>query len=337
MKTAEIVGAAVIFGGMGFGIFALQSSNNQLQEQLNIAMGFQSRLQDQAEEYAGQRGEFERQLGDMQSQLLCVSNQLANLSNELQNAREQIHPDFEHMLEQARARVAQERGPRRSGGSSPFYDPAIADSWAQELVPGLYSEYLNALDLPDSGRENIMDAMIDFTSQRYQMLGELLDGNLSNDQAADIFGPDGMVNGLADLLSDEQLNELAQYDRLIKQDTAREIYGIGLSRAGSAIEGLDHEQVMDTVIDELFSADNNYGALVATNGSMSNAHEDSVQAYERARERLEPDLDADQLEQYDQFVGNQTAGVDIILEATSPSEGELEIRHARITADDLPN
>ncbi|MBT3532062.1 MAG: hypothetical protein HOF74_08235 [Gammaproteobacteria bacterium] len=339
MKAVEIVGVAIVLGGMSYAIVLAETKSGDLQEQLDIAMGFQTQLQEQAEEYALQRNEFEAQLSSLQSQLLSASNQLANMSAELQSAREKINPDYEELLEQVRAQVAQESGPRRRGGpsSSPFSDPAVADSWAQDSVPGLYRDYVNALALPEAGREDILDAMVDFTSQRYQMLGELLDGNLSADQAVAMFGPDGMVNGMEELLSDDQLDELSQYDRLIKQDTAREIYGEGLSRSGSSIEGLAHEQVMDTVIDELFSSENNYSSLVADDGSMSSAHEDSVQAYERARERLQPDLDVDQLEQYDQFVRNQTSGIDIILEATSRTDGEREIRHARIGADDLPN
>ncbi len=339
MKAIEIVGAAILLGGMSYVITTAQNKNTELEEQLDIALGFQAQMLQQAEEYAVQRSDYETQLAGLQNQVLSASNQLANLSAELQSAREKINPDYEEMLEQIRAQVAEESASRRSGGpsSSPFSDPAVADSWARDSVPGLYSDFINTLALPEAGREDIMDAMVDFTSQRYQMLGELLDGNLSTDQALAVFGPDGIVNGMSGLLSEQQLDELSQYDRLIKRDTAREIYGEGLSRSGSAISGLDHEQVMDTVIDELFSPANNYAALVADDGSMSSAHEDSVQAYERARQRLQPELDADQLEQYDQFVRNQTSGIDIILEASSRADGEREIRHARIGSDDLPN
>ncbi|MBT6059089.1 MAG: hypothetical protein HOG51_13715, partial [Gammaproteobacteria bacterium] len=80
MKAVEIVGVAIVLGGMSYAIVLAETKSGDLQEQLDIAMGFQTQLQEQAEEYALQRNEFEAQLSSLQSQLLSASNQLANMS-----------------------------------------------------------------------------------------------------------------------------------------------------------------------------------------------------------------------------------------------------------------
>ena len=94
---------------------------------------------------------------------------------------------------------------------------------------------------------------------------------------------------------------------------------------------------MDVLMSELFSADNNYGALVAADGSMTSAYNDKLDAFNRARSQLEPDLTAEQLSQFDRFVDSQHGAVDLVLESNTDSEGNVQVRNMRVGAENLPN
>ena len=94
---------------------------------------------------------------------------------------------------------------------------------------------------------------------------------------------------------------------------------------------------MDVVIDELFSEENNYGALVADNGSMTSAYIDKLDSFDRARERLEPNLTVEQLSQFDRFAESQFGTVDVVLEANTDGEGKVQVRNMRLSSESLPN
>ena len=178
--------------------------------------------------------------------------------------------------------------------------------------------------------------MVESGAARYQLLGVLLAGNLSAEQAATVFGANGLANGLTDVLSQQQLNDLTLYDLLVRQDTVRQVYGSNLAKTGGAINGVTQDQVLDVLVDELFSEQNNLGAIVADDGSMITAYNDQLAAYDRARERLADELNAEQMSQLDRFIESQSSGVDVILEANRDPSGRMAIRNARIGLDNLP-
>ena len=178
--------------------------------------------------------------------------------------------------------------------------------------------------------------MLDFAAQRYQMLDELLAGSLSPAQARYFYGPEALAENMESSLSNDQQDDLRQYDLLLKQDTLREVYQQTLSQTGSAIEGMVQDQVMQTLLDEVVSRENNWAALVAEDGSMLSAHNDKVAAFDRARERLAPSLGMEQLAQLDRFIQAQSNGVDVILEASADNTGRVSITQARIGVEDLP-
>jgi len=339
MKFLAIIVAGLLLGLVSY-VYELQSTNSVLEEQLEVAMSYQSQLQQLSEDNARQRLSFEAQLQTLQGQLLTTGSQLNNLKAALQDAQEQINPDYTEMLEQARAEVAQQANRRRRSPGNPafaaFADPTSARSLAANSISKQYASYFSSLDLSIADRELIEEAMVDYGSERYQMLGDLLEGNLGADQAVAMFGANGLINNMQDMLSDEQLAVLSQYELTVKQDAARQIYGNSLQRNGSFISGVTQDRVMDVVLDELFSEQNNYGALVADDGSMTTAFNDQLAAYDRARERLQVDLNADQLGQFDQFMENQTNGIDIILDVTTDANGQTSIMRSRIGGESLP-
>lgn len=340
MKSAFVVVSLVILAGLAFGVFSLQLNNSSLQEQLALAQGYSQQLQEQTELNTRQRLAFEKQLEELQDQLLSTSSQLTSIDAALKEARSQANPEYEALLEKARMEVAQQPQRRRqgsAGGLGAFFDPDTARSLAADIMPQMYENFLNTLGIPGEERQVIMEAMIDFSSQRYQNLGELLAGNLSTDQAMALFGPQAILNGMDDLLTAEQVSELAQYDSLVQQDSARHIYGSELSRMGDAISGSTQDLVIDTLLNEVYSSENNYGALVSPDGSMTSAHNSQVDAYNRARDTLQADLNDDQLNQLDRFINNRSNVVDVVMEATTDGNGRVSVRSSQVGLDDLPN
>ena len=151
-----------------------------------------------------------------------------------------------------------------------------------------------------------------------------------------MFGADALSENLQNSLTTTQQDDLRQYDRLLKYDTLREIYQQALRNTGTALDAAIQEQVTGALIDEVLSAENNWGALVAEDGSMRSAYNDKLTAFDRARDFLEPDLNTQQLEHLDRFIDAQVSGIDVILEASSDGSGRVSITQARIGVEDLP-
>lgn len=337
MKFSVILIVGLLVAGIAFLLF----ENQRMETQLQLAMSYQSQVQQLAEENVGMRLELEAKIEAMNTQINSAGHQLANLSNILQETKLKIDPNYDALLQQARDEVIQEERQRRdTAGRSPFAsfsDPANARALAMDNLPRMYDSYLNALGIPGTERQQVMNAMVEFGTQRYQMLAALLEGRLTAEQANQFFAEGALSRQLETVLSQEQQAELRQYDLFLKQDTLQEVYRQELNRTGDAINAVIQDQIMQVLVDEILSEQNNYGALVAEDGSMLSAHGDKIAAFARARERLLPELNAEQLGQLDRFIDGQASAVDVILEASTDGNGRVSITQARVGVNDLPH
>ena len=89
MKSLPLFVGGIIVGGLSLITWNLQSSNSQLQGQLESAIGFREQLNEQVEANTRLRMESEAQLEELQSQIQSAAIQLSNLSQALQEARSQ--------------------------------------------------------------------------------------------------------------------------------------------------------------------------------------------------------------------------------------------------------
>ena len=298
---------------LGFGVLLLSvvwlvAQNQRLQLYLDLALSYQS-----------------------QEQKLPESNAQQRL---------QVDPNYDALPQQARDEVAQQASQRRPSTTgtafSSFTDTENARARANEIMPKLYDSFLNALGIPGTERQRIMEALVDFGAQRYQMLDELLAGSISPDQAVALFGADALSENLQNLLTATQQDDLRQYDQLLRNDTLREVYQQSLRNMGTALEGATREEVTQALVNEIVSAENNWGSLVAEDGSMRSAYNDKLAAFDRARNALGPDLNTQQLEHLDRFIETQSSGIDVILEASSDRSGSVSITQARVGVENLP-
>jgi hypothetical protein len=299
---------------LGFGVLLLSVvwlvvQNQRLQLYLDLALSYQS-----------------------QEQKLPESNAQQRL---------QVDPNYDALLQQARDEVAQQASQRRPSTTetafASFTDTENARARANEIMPKLYDSFLNALGIPGTERQRIMETLVDFGAQRYQMLDELLAGSISPDQAVALFGADALSENLQNLLTATQQDDLRQYDQLLRNDTLREVYQQSLRNMGTALEGATREEVTQALINEVVSAENNWGSLVAEDGSMRSAYNDKLAAFDRARNALGPDLNTQQLEHLDRFIETQASGIDVILEASSDRSGSVSITQARVGVENLPH
>jgi len=331
---------------LGFGVLLacavwLAAQNQSLQQHLDLALSYQSQLQELSQRNAQQRLQFESEIGDLNEQLSSATYKLSNLSGTLEKTRLQVDPNYDALLQQARDEVAQQTNQRQPGTNgtafAAFTDPDNARARANESMPKLYDSYLNALGIPGTERQRIMETLVDFGAQRYQMLDELLAGSMSPDQSVALFGANALSENLQNSLTATQQVDLRQYDQLLKFDTLREVYQQSLRNTGTALAGATQEQVTQALIDEVVSAENNWGALVAEDGSMRSAYNDKLAAFDRARSVLEPDLNTQQLEHLDRFIETESSGIDVILEASSDGSGSVSITQARVGVKNLPH
>jgi len=272
---------------------------------------------------------------------LSYQSQEQKLPESNAQQRLQVDPNYDALLQQARDEVAQQASQRRPSTTgtafSSFTDTENARARANEIMPKLYDSFLNALGIPGTERQRIMETLVDFGAQRYQMLDELLAGSISPDQAVALFGADALSKNLQNLLTATQQDDLRQYDQLLRNDTLREVYQQSLRNMGTALEGATREEVTQALINEVVSAENNWGSLVAEDGSMRSAYNDKLAAFDRARNALGPDLNTQQLEHLDRFIETQASGIDVILEASSDRSGSVSITQARVGVENLPH
>lgn len=339
MKRFAIGTAIFLIGGFAYEVVSVSFKNSSLKAQLEIAIGYQQQLSEQTDANIRQSLDFERQLKKLQDQLLSSTVQLSSLNTDLEEARSQIDPDYEDLLEKVRMEVARENfNQRRVGGSpmSSLSNPNSANAMAADSIPKMYENFINTLGLPGTERQEIIDAMIEYASMRYQMFDDLIEGNLSNGNAIAIFGSQGLTDSVSNLLTKNQLRDLSNYNLLVLKNSARHVFAESLSRLGNAMNEDTQSHVLDKLLDEIYSLQNNYGAIVAEDGSMVSAYNNQLEAYDRARTNLLEELNNDQLQQLDRFLEERSSGVDIMLEATIDSTGSVAVRNARVGVGDLP-
>ena len=305
---------------------------------------YQRQLREQSESAARSREELAGRIAELQAQLADARNLLSSVTSELESLREQVSPDYERLLRRAREEAANEQRSARDmqAASVLAVDPETARAAAAARVPELYGNFLAGLGLGEENQARVMAALVDFEATRAQLRADLLAGNLSPQQALDYFGSGAISANLGNLLgggfSDSgQLAELQQYSNFLSRDAARLIYGETLSRMGAALAGEAGELALRTVLDELYSEAANHGALVGPDGSIRTAHNSQLAAFDRAREQLQGQLDAEQLNQLDRFLDARRNGMDIVLEASVDESGGLRLRNERVAAENLPD
>ncbi len=321
---------------MAYALVAMHDENARLRADVS---DYQRQLREQIEIANQRRRELSQRADDLQQYLVDARNQLSSLGAELANARDMISPDYERLLRQAREEAARELQAAPSPGAARVMtvDPETARAEAVARVPELYGDFMTDLGLDADEQEQVMSALVDFEAMRSRMRADLLAGNLTPQQALDLFGSDALRTNLANLLGAEQLAELQQYNRFLNQDSARLLYGEMLSRMGAALTGDAQQLALQTLLDELYSEANNFGALVGPDGSMRTAYNSQLAAYDRAREQLRGQLGPEQLNQLDRFIDSRRNGVDLVLEATVAESGGLRLRNERVAAENLPN
>lgn len=337
MKRSLLVALLLAVSGVtGYALVESRGDNARLRADVS---DHQRQLREQTEAATRRRQELTQIVGDLQQQLAEAGNQFSSLSNELANAREMISPDYERLLQQAREEAAgEQREVRMSGAARAMtVDPETARAAAAARVPELYGDFMAGQELNEEEQQQVMAALVDFEASRSQMLGDLLAGNLSPQQAVDLFGSGALSANLANLLGGAQLADLQQYGNFLNRDSARLIYGETLSRMGAALAGDSQQVALQTLLDEIYSNANNFGALVGPDGSMRTAYDSQLAAYERAREQLQGELDAEQMNQFDRFIDSRRNGVDLVLEASVEEGGGLRLRNERVAAENLPD
>lgn len=334
-----IITIGILLAGLTVATLNLRTTNTELREQLQTALGYREQLNKQAEKYTRQRMEWDARLAELETQLLSTVTQLNNLSETLQEAREQVNPDYELLLEQARREVAQNNPPqrRREGGMNVLSDPDAAFTVAEASVDSNYSGFFDLVRLSPTERETVGAAIVDFTANRLQLLRDMISGDLSPEIAAAYFGPNALLNNLSQILSQEQLEQLQDYELAANQQTTRDTYAGMFAGNNSTISGLTQELVLDVLMEELHSASNNFGAMVSANGSLAEAMGGRELAFERARNRLGNDLNQEQLAQYDRFAQEQSNTINFTLTASSTDGEQQQVQVMRVISDNPPN
>ena len=168
------------------------------------------------------------------------------------------------------------------------------------------------------------------------MLNLLMQGNLTNDQALAYFGPDAVTSNLAFALTTDQQESLRAYNLRSSKNAARTIYSSMFDPSG-AVPRTDTDTMLNVLLDELYSAQNNFGSLVGTDGSMKSAYNLKLQALDRAQAQLRSEYSESELIQFNQLVQSLTGTVDVVLEANEDASGSVNVRNMRINSDSLPN
>ena len=341
MKIIAISFGCLTIALLAHSAFTLRTTNAELARELEIAGAYQRQAQKLASLNTQQKLAFEASIAELQESLLEMESQLSDLSATLEIAKEQIDPDYQKILERARAEAAKEIDSTRSTSNSQaafsiFSNPDVTRKLAEERTASNYTDYVTAANLSPSEGELFLEALTSFHDERYQMIDLLMQGNLSNDQALTYFGPNAITHNLSSGLTTDQQDLLRAYNLKSSRDAARAVHSSLLDPSGTLPES-ETQPMMDILLDELYSEENNYGSLVSADGSMKSAYETKLQALDRAHTRIQSQYIGAELVQFDQLIESLTGTVDVVLEANEDASGNMNLRNMRISSDNLPN
>ena len=337
MKTITISFGCLVIVLLAHSTYTLRATNTKLTQELEIAESYQRQAQEQASLNSQQRLNFDASISELEESLLSMRTQLSNLTAELEIAEERADPDYQELLEKVRAEVDSESNTNnRQEAFSMFSNPEVTRKLAEELTASNYIDFASVANLTASEGEVLLESIVSFYDERYQMLNLLMQGNLTNDQAAAYFGPDAMTSNLAFVLTTDQQQSLRAYNLQSSRNAALTVYSSMLDPSG-ALPKRDTEPMLNVLLDELYSAENNFGSLVSTDGSMKSAYERKLQALDRAQARLRSEYSESELMQFDRLVESLKGTVDVVLEANEDASGSVNVRNMRISSDSLPN
>ena len=341
MKIIAISFGCLTIALLAHSAFTLRSTNAELAHELEIAGSYQRQAQELASLNTQQKLAFDASIAELQESLLKMESQLSDLSAALEVAKEQIDPDYQQILERARAEAAKEIDSTRSTSNSQaafsiFSNSDVTRKLAEERTESNYTDYVAAANLSPSEGELFLKALTSFLDERYQMIDLLMQGNLSNDQALAYFGPNAITHNLSFGLTTDQQDLLRAYNLRSSRNAAKTVYSSLLDPSGTLPES-ETQPMLDVLLDELYSEENNYGSLVSADGSMKSAYETKLQALDRAHTRIQSEYSGAELVQFDQLIESLTGTVDVVLEANDDASGNVNIRNMRISSDNLPN
>ncbi len=332
MNTVVIFVLSLLLAVLGYAYWALQNDYNMLHEQLQTTTNYQQHLQDQLDYSARERMVLEAQLGGLESRMLTADGKLSGLSADVASARQRI------------GAAAAPVGSSTETVSSRTVSPASlalfsSETLSRSLAEGAglaYDDFLDQLELHGSHRVRIRDALIDARARQYAALPDLMAGALASQEAAAIFGPKTRSATLKELLSEEQLRRLDEFNSRLRHEALSLLYNDKLTAAGPALGSPAAETVLRTLLAELSSAANNHGSLLGADGSVLHAVADRNLAFDRARNALEDDLNHTQLGRLDRFIAGEKAAWDVILDLVPGEQGQMSLRNMRVPVADLP-
>ena len=341
MKIIAISFGCLTIALLAHSAFTLRNTNAELAHELEIAGSYQRQAQELASLNTQQKLAFDASIAELQESLLEMESQLSDLTATLEIAKEQIDPDYQKILERARAEAAKENDSTRNISNSQaafsmFSNPEVTRKLAEERTASNYTDFVTNANLSPSEGEMFLEALTSFHDERYQMIDLLMQGNLSNDQALAYFGPNAITHSLPFDLTTDQQDLLRAYDLQSSRNAAITVYSNLLDPPGTQTES-ETQPMMDVLLDELYSEENNYGSLVSTDGSMRSAYEKKLQALDRARIRLKSEYSGADLVEFNQLIESLTGTVDVVLEANEDASGSKNIRNIRVSSDNLPN
>ena len=337
MKVITISFGCLVIVLLANSTYKLRASNTKLVQELEIAESYQRQAQDQATLNTQQRLNFQASISELEESLLSMRAQLANLTSALEIAEERADPDYQELLKKARTEVDSESNTNdQQAAFSMFSNPEVTRKLAEELIASNYIGFATTVNLSPSEGEVVLESITSFYDERYQMLNLLMQGNLTKDQALSYFGPDAMTSNLAFALTTDQQESLRAYNLQSSRNAARTVYSSMLDPSG-AISKTDTDPMLKVLLDELYSAQNNFGSLVSTDGSMKSAYKMKLQALDRAQAQLRSEYHESELIQFNQLVQILTGTVDVVLEANEDASGSVNVRNMRISSDSLPN
>ena len=107
------------------------------------------------------------------------------------------------------------------------------------------------------------------------MIDLLTQGNLSNDQALYYCGPNAITDNLQFGLTTDQQDLLRAYNLQSSKHAVKTVYSSLLDPQETLPES-ETQPMMDVLLDELYSEENNYGLIVSTDGSLKSAYENRL-------------------------------------------------------------
>jgi hypothetical protein len=202
----------------------------------------------------------------------------------------------------------------------------MAELSAKMAIDMQYADFFKELDLNPDTEQQVRDimqtTMAEQMTKGFESLGDGFDASAMEDSAADT--TDVMRDRLSEVLDGNQMAIWEEYEDTKQERMLATQYDMQLSMFASGLTEENRALAIGTIVDEVLAMQESRRNDPNVERNMRTELDAQLQAFDSARERLALHLDDRQIAQFDRFIEQQRASMEVAMNMMGGLFGEDE-------------